>query len=87
MHVFLGEQQVHCPLKMSCRCLLLQLGVDRQDDVGEQAVVLEPGMLGQDELDVGVPQGSDEALLSFQQVIQQGESVQIMWISEHPSAG
>ena len=26
-------------------------------------------------------------LESFQQVIQQGESVQIMWISEQPSAG
>ncbi len=28
-----------------------------------------------------------KVLESFQQVIQQGESVQIMWISEQPGAG
>ena len=28
-----------------------------------------------------------KVLESFQQVIQQGESVQIMWISERPGAG
>ena len=39
--------------------VLLKLGVDREDDIGHQAVVLQPWMLGEHEFDVGVPHRAD----------------------------
>jgi hypothetical protein len=42
--------------------VFFQLGVDRQDHIGEQGVVLQPGMLAEDELDVGVAHGPDEVV-------------------------
>ena len=44
----LGEEEVHLPAEeVAADVVLFQLGVDRQDDVGEEAVVLQPGMLGE----------------------------------------
>ena len=82
------EEQIHLATEhVVADIILFKHGVDRQDDVGEQAVVLQPRMLSQHELDVGGPYGLDVVVPAFQQVIQDGESVQIMWILEQPSAG
>ena len=80
-HVVLAGEQV------SRDVVDLELGGGGQDDVCEQAVVLEPRMLRDDELEVGVTQRACISLPPFQQVCQQGLSVQIMWISPQPGCG
>ena len=56
-----------------------------QDDVGVQAVVLQPGMLATMHLDLGCAVRPRSVQLPwFQQVIRQGVSVQIMWILVPP---
>ena len=57
-----GIEEVHLPAEdVAADVVFFQLGVDRQDDVGEKRVVLDPGMLAEDELDGLVAHGSDEA--------------------------
>ena len=53
------EQVVLAAEDVAGDVVLFQLGVHGEDDVGHQAVVLQPRMLGEHELDVGVPHGAD----------------------------
>ena len=62
----------------------LEGGVGRQDDVGIEAVVLQPGMLRDDALDLASCIASMVQLPWFQQVMRQGVSVQIMWMGMPP---
>jgi hypothetical protein len=58
--------------------IFFQFSIDRKDNIGILAVVFQPYMLGQDKLDLRLRKALIYELLSFQQVIQQGVSVQIM---------
>ena len=63
----------------------LECRADRQQEVRAEAVVLDPGVLGQDELDLGALHGlAQSAFPQPQHVIRQGVSVQSIWISAPP---
>jgi hypothetical protein len=42
--------------------LLFKDGVYRKDDIRQQAIIFQPGMLGQDKFDFGVAEGTDKLI-------------------------